>query len=88
MKTTNRKNLESRFDAGDDVLDYFETGVVLNIHRLKEISAVLKLSALAREAGINAHTLQAKIRRQTQLTATETAALVAALKRFRLATVA
>ncbi len=88
MKKTNRENLEARFDAGDDVLDYFETGVTLNIHRLKEISAVLKLSALAREAGINPHTLQAKIRRQTPLTAMETAALVIALKRFRLTTVA
>lgn len=88
MKKTNRKNLKGRFDAGDDVLDYFETDVTLNVHRLKEISALLKLSALAREAGINAHTLQAKIRRQTPLTATETAALVAALKRFRLATLA
>lgn len=88
MNQTNRKNLEDRFNAGDDVLDYFETGVVLDIHRLKEISAVLKLSALAREAGINNHTLQAKIRRETPLTATETAALVAALKRFRLATLA
>lgn len=88
MNETNRDNLEDRFDAGDDVLDYFETGAVLNIHRLKEISAVLNLSALAREAGINLHTLQAKIRRETPLTATETAALVAALKRFHLATVA
>lgn len=88
MNKTNRNNLEDRFDAGDDVLDYFETGVVLDIHRLTEISALLKLSALAREAGINPHTLQAKIRRLTPLTANETAALVAALKRFRLATLA
>lgn len=88
MNKTNRQNLEDRFDAGDDVLDYFETGAVLNIHRLKEISAVLNLSALAREAGINLHTLQAKIRRETPLSGTETAALVAALKRFHLATVA
>lgn len=88
MNKTNRNNLEDRFDAGDDVLDYFETSVVLDIHRLKEISAVLKLSTLAREAGINNHTLQAKIRRETPLTATETAALVAALRRFRLATLA
>jgi hypothetical protein len=36
----------------------------------------------------NPHTLQAKIRSETPLTATESAALVAALKRFRLATVA
>jgi len=88
MKKTNRDNLEDRFDAGDEVLDYFETSVVLNIHRLKEISTLLNLSALAREAGINPHTLQAKIRRQSPLTGAETAALVAALKRFRLATVA
>ena len=87
MNKTNRDNLEDRFDAGDDVLDYFETGAVLNIHRLKEISAVLNLSALAREAGINLHNLQAKIRRETALTAAETAALVAALRRFHLATV-
>lgn len=88
MNRTTRKNLEARFNADDDVLDYFETGAVLNIHRLKEISAVLNLSALAREAGINAHTLQAKIRRESPLTGTETAALVNALKRFRLATLA
>ena len=88
MKKTNRENLEDRFDKGEDVLDYFETAAVLNIHRLKEISAVLNLSALAREAGINLHTLQAKIRRETPLSGAETAALVAALKRFHLATVA
>ncbi len=51
-------------------------------------SALLNLSALAREADINPHTLQAKIRRQSPLTGAETAALVAALKRFRLAPVA
>lgn len=88
MNKTNRNNLEDRFDAGEDVLDYFETGAVLSIHRLKEISAVLNLSALAREAGINLHTLQAKIRRESPLSAAETAALAAALKRFHLATVA
>jgi hypothetical protein len=88
MNKTNRQNLENRFDSGDDVLDYFETGAVLNIYRLKEISAVLNLSALAREAGVNLHTLQAKIRRETPLSGAETAALVAALKRFHLATVA
>ena len=88
MNKTNRQNLEDRFDAGDEVLDYFETGAVLTIHRLKEISAILNLSSLAREAGINLHTLQAKIRRETPLSGTETAALVAALKRFHLATVA
>jgi hypothetical protein len=38
--------------------------------------------------GIDLHTFQAKIRRETPLTATETSALVAALKRFRLATLA
>lgn len=88
MKKTTRDNLEDRFDAGEDVLDYFQTGAVLNIHRLKEISAVLNLSALAREAGINLHTLQAKIRRETPLSGAETSALIAALKRFHLATVA
>lgn len=87
MNKTNRQNLEERFDAGDDVLDYFETGAVLTIHRLKEISAVLNLSALAREAGINLHTLQAKIRRETPLSGAESAALVAALKLFHLTTV-
>jgi hypothetical protein len=88
MNKTNRDTLEKRFDEGEDVLDYFETGTVLNIHRLREISAVLNLSALAREADINLHTLQAKIRRQTPLTALETSNIVAALKRHHLATVA
>jgi len=88
MSTTNRKNLEARFDQGDDVLDYFDTGVVLNIRRLKELSAILKIATLAREANLNMHTLQAKIRRETPLSGAETAALTAALKRFHLATVA
>jgi hypothetical protein len=88
MNKTNRETLEKRFEEGEDVLDYFETGTVLTIHRLREISAVLNLSALAREADINLHTLQAKIRRETPLTAQETANLVAALKRHHLATVA
>jgi hypothetical protein len=56
--------------------------------RAKEISAVPRLSAFTRKAGINLHILQAKIRRETPLTATGTAALVAAHKRFRLATLA
>ena len=69
-------------------MHWTSTACWANIHRLKEISAVLKLSALAREAGINPHILQAKIRRPPPLTATETSALVAALKHFRLATLA
>ncbi len=88
MSKTKRDSLEERFDAGDEVLDAFETRIVLNIRRLSELSAILNLSALAREAGINVQTLQAKIRRQTPLTGNETAALVAALKKHHLATVA
>ncbi len=88
MSKTNRDNLEDRFSEGEDGLDYFETGTVLNIRCLKEISSILNLSALAREAGINVHTLQAKIRRESPLSGPETAALVAVLKRFHLATVA
>lgn len=87
MSRTNRKNLERRFDAGDDVLDYFETEVVLTIQRLAELAPILNLSALAREAGINVQTLQAKIRRQTPLSGTETKRLVSALKKHHLATV-
>lgn len=88
MNKTNRENLEARFTEGEDVLDYFETDAVLTIRRLKEISAILNLSALARESGLNLNTLQAKIRRESPLTGAETAALVTALKRFHLATVA
>jgi len=88
MGDTNSENLEARFDAGEDVLDYFETGVVISTRRLAELAPILNLSALAREAGLNVQTLQAKIRRQTPLTANETAKLVAALKRYKLATVA
>ena len=88
MNKTNRDNLESRFDDGEDVLDYFDAGAPLTVHRLREISGVLNLSALAREAGINPHTLQAKIRRGSPLTGQETSALLAALRRHHLATVA
>ena len=88
MSKTNPKNLETRFDAGEEVLDYFETGVVLNIRRLADLAAILNLSALAREAGINVQTLQAKIRRQSPLTGEETQRLILALKKYHLATVA
>ena len=87
MNKTNRKNLEQRFAAGEDVLDYFETDVVLNIQRLAELAPILNLSALAREAGINIQTLQAKIRRQSPLSGSETTSLVHALKKHHLATV-
>lgn len=86
MNATNQNNLEERFDAGEDVLDYFDTSVVLNIQRLAELSEILNLSAMAREAGINVQTLQAKIRRKTPLSGSETRALVAVLKRYHLAT--
>lgn len=88
MNKTNKINLEERFDTDKNVLDYFETGVVLNIERLADLSAILNLSALAREAGINVQTLQAKIRRKTPLSGDETARLIGALKKHRLATVA
>lgn len=88
MSATNSENLEERFDTGDDVLDHFVTDVVISTHRLTELSKILNLSALAREAGINIQTLQAKIRRGTPLSGEETARIVASLKRFHLATVA
>ena len=87
MNKTNRKNLEQRFTEGEDVLDYFETDVILSIQRLAELAPILNLSALAREAGINIQTLQAKIRRQSPLSGSETASLVNALKKHHLTTV-
>lgn len=88
MSKTNQDNFEERFEAGEDVLDYFETGTVLTIHRLGELSAILNLSALAREAGINVQTLQAKIRRKTPLSGAETHSIVNVLKSHHLTTVA
>ncbi len=88
MSKTNKNNLEGRFDADKNVLDYFETEVVLNIERLADLAPILNLSALAREAGINVQTLQAKIRRKTPLTGEETAGLIGALKKRRLVTLA
>ena len=88
MSKTNKDNLEDRFDSDESVLDYFETGVVLNIERLADLSVILNLSALARGAGINVQTLQAKIRRKTPLSGDETTRLVGALKKHQLATVA
>ena len=88
MTETNRDNLEEHFDSGEPVLDYFESGVILTISRLAELAPILNLSALAREAGINVQTLQAKIRRKTPLSGSETARLVQALKKHHLMTVA
>ena len=88
MTETNKDNLEERFDREEAVLDYFETGVVLTINRLVELAPILNLSALAREAGINVQTLQAKIRRKTPLSGSETTRLIQALKKYHLTTVA
>lgn len=87
MNATNSENLEQRFDAGESVLDYFETGVVLTVDRLADLARILNMSALSREAGINVQTLQAKIRRRTPLTGSETRQIVRALKRHHLVTV-
>jgi hypothetical protein len=53
MSKTNQHNLEARFDDGEDILDYFEIDAVLTTNRLIELSRILNLSALAREANIN-----------------------------------
>ena len=88
MNETNRENLEERFDNGESVLDYFDTGAVLTIDRLASLSSILNLSAVAREAGINVQTLQAKIRRRTPLTGEETRRILGVLRRHHLETVA
>jgi hypothetical protein len=88
MSETNRENLDQRFDNGDSVLDYFDTDVVLTIDRLAGLAPILNLSAVAREAGINVQTLQAKIRRRTPLTGEETWRIVGVLRRHHLETVA
>ena len=87
MNATNSENLEQRFDADESVLDYFETDVVLTVERLADLATILNLSALSREAGINVQTLQAKIRRRTPLTGSETRQIVRALKRHHLVTI-
>lgn len=88
MSATNSENLEQRFDAGEPVLDYFETDVTLTIGRLADLARILNMSALSRDAGINIQTLQAKIRRRTPLSGSETRRIVLALKRHHLATIA
>jgi hypothetical protein len=88
MSKTNKSNLESRFDDGEDVLDYFDTNIVLNIKRLAELSKILNLSAVAREAGINIQTLQSKIQRRTALSGDEVRRITEVLKKFHLQTVA
>ena len=61
---TNSKNLKDKFNNGDDVLDYFETDVILNIERLSQLSKIINISALARTVGLKVQTLQGKIRRK------------------------
>ena len=85
MSETNAENLEKRFDAGEDVLDYFDTEVIITTRKLTELAGILNLSALAREAGINIQTLQAKIRRNTALSGDETKRIISVLKKYRLA---
>lgn len=87
MSETNSENLEERFEDGKDVLDYFDTDVVLTIDRLADLSTLLNVSALSREADINVQTVQAKIRRRTPLSAEEARRIIHALKRHHLATI-
>jgi hypothetical protein len=88
MNRTDRSNLETRFDDGEEILDFFETEVVLTIGRLAELAEILNLSALARQADINIQTLQAKIRRHTPLSGDEVRKITGVLKKFHLQTVA
>lgn len=88
MSKTNRDNLESRFDADETVLDFFQTDPVVTIERLADLSEILNLSALARQAGIPVQTLQSKIRRRTPLSGEETRCIVEVLARYHLSTVA
>lgn len=88
MSETNNENLEERFDEGKSVLDYFDTEGILTIDRLATLSSILNLSAVAREAGINVQTLQAKIRRRTPLTGEESRRIVGVLREHHLETVA
>jgi len=88
MSKTNKTNLEKRFKGGDDILDHFETDIVINTERLVKLAPILNISALAREAGIKVQTLQAKMRRNTPLSGGETTRLVKALKKFHLSTAA
>ena len=66
------------------MLDYFDTEVVVTIDRLADLSLLLNVSALSREADINVHTLQAKITRRKPLLAEETRRIVDAFKRHHL----
>jgi hypothetical protein len=86
MSHTDSQNLEQRFEEGKPVLDYFDTDIVLTIDRLADLSAILNLSALAREAGINVQSLQAKIRRRTPLSGDEARRIVQTLRRHHLTT--
>lgn len=88
MTETNNDNFDERFDSGESILDYFETGMVLSIHRLEEFAPFLDLPALAREAGINVQTLQAKIRRKTSMSGSEMTRNINALRKHHLMTVA
>lgn len=88
MNKTNSSNLESRFDDEKEVLDFFETDIILTIGRLAELAKILNLSELARQADINIQTLQAKIRRRTPLSGDEVRKITRVLKKFHLQTVA
>jgi hypothetical protein len=88
MNVTNSDNLQTRFEAGESVLDYFETDVILTVERLAQLAPILNLSAVSREAGMSVQTLQSKIRRRTPLTGEETRRIIDVLKRHHLETVA
>ncbi len=88
MSETNKDNLEDRFDAGERVIGFFDTDIVLTVDRPADLATILNLSAIARESGMNVQTLQRKVRRRTPLSGDETRKIIETLKRHRLMTVA
>jgi hypothetical protein len=83
MSETSRHNLEERFEAGESVIDYYETDVIITPDRLADLASILNRSAVPREAGMKVQTLRSKIRRRTPLTGEKTRRIVWVLKRHR-----
>lgn len=56
----------------------------LTIKRLRELQGIVKVSAVAREAGLNAKYMQVKLYRDTELSDTESSKMLMVLKRYGL----
>ncbi len=58
--------------------------IMLTTKRLRELQSIVKVSAVAKEAGLNSKYIQVKLHRDSELSEQESSKMVAVLERYGL----